>query len=94
MVAPRAAWKGFLKVGSVTRGVKIVGATSEASKIHFKIFEPQGRSAGQKHLCRREDRQAGRTDDQLKGFEIEKDVQIEPDDIKALKLTSDHTLGR
>lgn len=93
MVAPRAAWKGFLKVRSVTRGVKIVGATNEASKIHFKI-EPQGRSAGQKHPCRREDRQAGRTDDQFKGSEIEKDVQIEPDDIKALKLTSDHTLGR
>lgn len=39
MIAPRAVWKGFLKVGSVTCGVKIVGATSEASKIHFKILD-------------------------------------------------------
>ncbi|TPM79866.1 Ku protein, partial [Mesorhizobium sp. B2-1-4] len=38
MAAPRAVWKGFLKVGSVSCGVKLVGATSEASKIHFKIL--------------------------------------------------------
>ncbi|QKC85375.1 Ku protein [Mesorhizobium sp. NZP2077] len=94
MVAPRAAWKGFLKVGSVTCGVKIVGATSEASKIHFKILN---RKDGLPVKSVYADEKTGKTvesEDQVKGFEISKDefLQIEPDDIKALKLTSDHTL--
>ncbi|QND68893.1 Ku protein [Mesorhizobium loti] len=94
MVAPRAAWKGFLKVGSVTCGVKIIGATSEASKIHFKILN---RKDGLPVKSVYADEKTGKTvesEDQVKGFEVEKDefLQIEPDDIKALKLTSDHTL--
>ncbi|WP_446720253.1 non-homologous end joining protein Ku [Mesorhizobium sp. 113-3-9] len=94
MVAPRAVWKGFLKVGSVTCGVKIVGATSEASKIHFKILN---RKDGLPVKSVYADEKTGKTvdaEDQVKGFEVEKDefLQIEPADIKALKLTSDHTL--
>jgi DNA end-binding protein Ku len=94
MVAPRAAWKGFLKVGSVACGVKIVGATSEASKIHFKILN---RKDGLPVKSVYADEKTGQTvgpEDQVKGFELENDefLQIEPDDIKALKLTSDHTL--
>jgi DNA end-binding protein Ku len=94
MVAPRAAWKGFLKVGSVTCGVKIVGATSETSKIHFKILN---RKDGLPVKSVYADVETGKPvdpEDQVKGFEVEKDefIQIEPDDIKALKLTSDHTL--
>lgn len=38
MRAPRAAWKGFLKVGSVSCGIKIIGAVTEAERIHFKIL--------------------------------------------------------
>jgi DNA end-binding protein Ku len=94
MVAPRAAWKGFLKVGSVTCSVKVVGATSEASKIHFKILN---RTDGLPVKSVYADEKTGKAvdaEDQVKGFEVEKDefLQIEPDDVKALKLTSDHTL--
>ena len=61
-------------------------------QIHFKILNRKDGLPVKSHLCRREDRQAGRTDDQLKGFRNRKGefLQIEPDDIKALKLTSDH----
>ena len=94
MVAPRAAWKGFLKVGSVSCGVKIVGATSEASKVHFRILN---RKDGLPVKSVYADEDTGKpvdAEDQVKGFEVEKDefLQIEPDDIKALKLTSKHTL--
>jgi DNA end-binding protein Ku len=94
MVAPRAVWKGFLKVGSVTCGVKIVGATSEASKIHFKILN---RKDGLPVKSVYADEETGKpvdAEDQVKGFEVEKDefLEIEPADIKALKLTSKHTL--
>ncbi|TPI09292.1 Ku protein [Mesorhizobium sp. B4-1-3] len=94
MVAPRAIWKGFLKVGSVSCGVKLVGATSEAGKVHFKILN---RKDGLPVKSAYVDEQTGdvvETEDQTKGFELEKDdyIEIEPDEIKKLKLTSAHTL--
>ncbi|CDX61842.1 conserved hypothetical protein [Mesorhizobium plurifarium] len=94
MIAPRAVWKGFLKVGSVSCGVKLVGATSEAGKVHFKILN---RKDGLPVKSAYVDEQTGdvvETEDQTKGFELEKDdfVEIEPDEIKKLKLTSAHTL--
>ncbi|WP_214472712.1 Ku protein [Mesorhizobium sp. dw_380] len=94
MVAPRAAWKGFLKVGSVSCGVKIVGATSEASKIHFKILNRKDGLPVKSVYGDEETGEPVDPGDQVKGFEVEKDeyLQIEPDDIKALKLTSKHTL--
>ncbi|MBZ9674306.1 Ku protein [Mesorhizobium sp. ES1-1] len=94
MVAPRAAWKGFLKVGSVTCGVKVVGATSEASKIHFKILNRKDGLPVKSVYADEDTGEPVDAEDQVKGFEVEKDefLQIDPDDIKALKLTSDHTL--
>ncbi|WP_095088849.1 Ku protein [Mesorhizobium sophorae] len=94
MVAPRAAWKGFLKVGSVSCGVKIVGATSEASKVHFRILNRKDGLPVKSVYADEDTGEPVDAEDQVKGFEVEKDqfLQIEPDDIKALKLTSQHTL--
>ncbi|TGQ12212.1 MULTISPECIES: Ku protein [unclassified Mesorhizobium] len=94
MVAPRAVWKGFLKVGSVSCGVKLVGATSETGKVHFKILN---RKDGLPVKSAYVDEQTGdvvEAQDQTKGFELDKDdfIEIEPDEIKKLKLTSAHTL--
>ncbi|RUW46252.1 MULTISPECIES: Ku protein [unclassified Mesorhizobium] len=94
MVAPRAAWKGFLKVGSVTCGVKIIGATSEASRIHFKILNRKDGLPVKSAYVDEATGEAVDAEDQVKGFEIDTDdyVRIEPDEIKKLKLTSAHTL--
>lgn len=94
MVAPRAVWKGFLKVGSVTCGIKIVGAASEASKIHFKILNRKDGLPVKSVYADEKTGEPVETEDEVEGFEVETDefLQIEPDDIKALKLTSDHTL--
>ena len=43
MVAPRAVWKGFLKVGAVACAVKLINATSESEKVHFKILNRKDR---------------------------------------------------
>ncbi|BAV50990.1 non-homologous end joining protein Ku [Mesorhizobium sp. 113-1-2] len=95
MVAPRPVWKGLLKVGSVACGVKIVGATSEASKIHFKILNRKDGLPVKSMYADEKTGEPVETEDQVKGFEVEKDefLQIEPDDIKALKLTSNMEVG-
>ncbi|AZO12054.1 MULTISPECIES: Ku protein [unclassified Mesorhizobium] len=94
MAAPRAVWKGFMKVGSVSCGVKIVGATSEASKIHFRILNRKDSLPVKSVYADEETGEPVDTEDQVKGFETDKDdfIQVEPDEIKALKLTSEHTL--
>jgi len=94
MVAPRAVWKGFLKVGSVACGVKIVGATSESSKVHFKILNRKDGLPVKSAYIDEETEETVDAEDQVKGFEIDKDnfIRIEPDEIKKLKLTSQHTL--
>ncbi|TGQ89182.1 Ku protein [Mesorhizobium sp. M8A.F.Ca.ET.208.01.1.1] len=94
MTAPRAVWKGFLKVGSVTCGVKIVGATSEASKNHFKILNRRDGLPVKSAYIDEATEEEVDAEDQVKGFEIDKDdyVHVEPDELKKLKLTSEHTL--
>ncbi|PBB95377.1 Ku protein [Mesorhizobium sp. WSM3862] len=94
MAAPRAIWKGFMKVGSVSCGVKIVGATSEASKIHFRILNRRDGLPVKSAYVDEETGEPLDAEDQVKGFETDKEdfIQIEPEEIKALKLTSEHTL--
>jgi DNA end-binding protein Ku len=92
--APRAIWKGFLKLGAVSCGVKLVGATTEAEKIHFRILNRKDRLPVKSAYL---DEGTGKTveaEDQVKGYETDKGefLLLEPDEIKALKLQTEHTL--
>lgn len=94
MAAPRAVWKGFLKVGSVSCGVKLVGATTEAGKVHFKILNRDDGLPVKSAYVDEETGEVVPPEDQIKGYEADKGdfLKIEPDEIKKLKLTSQHTL--
>lgn len=94
MAAPRAAWKGFLRVGSVSCGVKIIGAVTEAEKIRFNVLN---RKTGNRVRSAYIDMSTGDevpAEDQMKGWEADKDdfIPIDSEEIKNLKLTSEHTL--
>ncbi len=94
MSAPRAVWKGQLKMGSVSCAIKLVGATTEAEKVYFRILN---RKTGKPVRGAYVDQVTGdivESEDQVKGFDLggEDFLQIDPDEIKALKLTSEHTL--
>lgn len=75
-------------------GVKLVGATSEASKIHFKILNREDRLPVKSAYVDEETGDVVDSEDQIKGCEVEKGdfIEIEPDEIKKLKLTSAHKL--
>lgn len=94
MAAPRAAWKGFLRVGSVTCSVKIIGAVTEAEKIRFNILN---RKTGNRVRSIYVDEETGDevpAEEQTKGWEADKGdfIPIDSEEIKSLKLTSEHTL--
>ncbi|RWA76050.1 Ku protein [Mesorhizobium sp.] len=94
MAAPRAVWRGFLKVGSVSCGVKLIGATSEAGKVHFKILNRKDGLPVKSAYVDEETGDVVPSEDQIKGYEADKGdfLEIEPEEIKKLKLTSQHTL--
>ena len=92
--APRAAWKGFLRVGAVSCGVKVVGVVTEAEKIHFNVLNRKtGKRVRAVYVDEETDEEVP-ADQQIKGWEVDKGdfIEIEAEEIKALKLTSEHTL--
>jgi DNA end-binding protein Ku len=92
--APRAAWKGFLRVGSISCGVKIVGVVTEAEKIRFNVLNRKTGNRVRSVYVDEESEKEVPADQQQKGWEVDKGdlLAIDSEEIKALKLTSEHTL--
>jgi DNA end-binding protein Ku len=93
-MAPRAYWKGYLKLSLVTCPIVLYPASSQADKIHFHQIN---RKTG--HRLRQEmvDEKSGRAvdkDDKGRGYELSKGryVEIDPEELKAIQLTSTHTI--
>jgi DNA end-binding protein Ku len=92
--APRAVWKGYLKLGAVSCGVKLVGATSEADRIHFRVLNRKDQLPVKSAYIDESTGDTVEAEDQVKGYETDKGefLLLEPDEIKALKLQTEHTL--
>jgi len=94
-VAPRANWKGFLKVAEVTCPVALYTAVSTSERIAFHTLN---RATG--HRIRRQfiDSETGKPvdrEDQVRGYEIGTDeyVVLEPDEVASAVPDSDKTLS-
>lgn len=94
-MAPRAVWKGFLKFGAVTCAVKLTGATSEAEKVRFRTLNRRTRNPVKARYIDEVTGDPVEREDQIKGYELgENDyIQVEEDEIKALKVSGEHTLA-
>ena len=94
-MAPRANWKGFLKVGDVTCSVALHTAASTSDRIAFHIIN---RASGHRVHRQFVDSETGKTvdtDDQVKGYELGSGdyVTLEPDDVADAVPDSDKTLS-
>ena len=94
-MAPRAQWKGFLKVAELTCPVALYTAASTSERVAFHTLN---QTTG--HRLRREfvDQDTGDVVDrenQVKGFEVGKDeyIILEPEEIAAATPVSDKTLS-
>ena len=93
-MAPRASWKGFLKIAEVTCPVALYAAASTTERVALHMVNrPTG------NRIRREfvDAETGKTverEDQVKGYEIGKDeyVSVEPEEISAIIPHGDNTV--
>ncbi|MBV8964055.1 MAG: Ku protein [Hyphomicrobiales bacterium] len=94
-MAPRANWKGYLKLAELACTVSLYTAVSTSERI---VFHTINRETG--HRVRRQfiDEETGKpveTTDQVKGYETAKGeyVMLEPEEIASALPESDKTLG-
>lgn len=94
-MAPRANWKGFLKVGEVTSPVALYTAASSSDRIALHtINRPTGHRVHRQFVDSATEKPVER-EDQVKGYEIGSGdyVVLEPEEVAAAIPESDKTLA-
>ncbi|MEQ1953752.1 Ku protein [Mesorhizobium sp. CN2-181] len=94
-MAPRPAWKGYLKLSLVTCAVELSNATTQSEKVSFRIVN---RATGNTVKRQYIDAESGKRlseKDEVKGYETGKDeyLLIEEEDIEAVQIEASHTLN-
>ncbi|MGB6954046.1 MAG: Ku protein, partial [Bradyrhizobium sp.] len=93
-MAPRANWKGFLRLSLVTCPVALYPATSDAEKVSFNQIN---RKTGHRIKYAKVDADTGEevaSEDITKGYKVDTDTYIEvsKDELEDLALESTHTI--
>ncbi len=93
-MAPRANWKGFLRLSLVTCPIALFPATSDTEKISFNQIN---RKTGHRIKYLKVDAETGeevQPDDIMKGYKVDADtyVEVEKDDLENIALDSTRTI--
>lgn len=93
-MALRAIWKGFLKFGSVSCGIKLINAASESEKVHFRILNRKDRLPVKSTYVDEITGDVVDSEHQMKGYQLEGGdyLLIDPEEVKKLKEVTEHTL--
>ncbi len=89
-MAPRAYWKGYLRLSLVSCPIQLFPATSEREKVRFHQLN---RKTGNRIRYRKVDAETGReveADDIVKAYEVSKGnyVEVEQEELDAVELES------
>jgi DNA end-binding protein Ku len=89
-MAPRAYWKGYLRLSLVSCPIQLFPATSEREKVRFHQLN---KKTGNRIRYRKVDAETGHevdADDIVKAYEVSKGnyVEIEPDELDAVEIES------
>ena len=93
-MAPRASWKGYLKLSLVSCPIALFPATSEREKISFHQVNKE---TGNRIRYKKVDADTGDEVDNadiVKGYEIAKGeyIEVEPDELEAVAIESKHVI--
>ncbi len=93
-MAPRAYWKGYLKLSLVSCPISLFPATSGREKISFHQLN---RNTGNRIKYRKVDAETGdevEASDIIKGYEVEKGeyIELEPEELEAVALDSKRSI--
>ena len=89
-MAPRAYWKGYLRLSLVSCPIQLFPATSEREKVRFHQLN---RETGNRIRYMKVDAESGdevAADDIVKGYEVSKGnyIEMEPDELDAVEIES------
>jgi DNA end-binding protein Ku len=93
-VAPRAYWKGYLKLSLVSCPIALFPATSEREKVSFHQI---AKKTGNRIKYRKVDAETGdevESADIIKGYEVGKGqyIEINPEELEAITIESKRTI--
>jgi DNA end-binding protein Ku len=93
-VAPRAYWKGYLKLSLVSCPISLFPATSEREKISFHQLNKE---TGNRIRYRKVDSETGdevEQEDIIKGYEVTKGeyIELDPEELEAVAIESKRTI--
>jgi DNA end-binding protein Ku len=94
-MAPRANWKGYLKIAEVTCPVALYTAASTSERVAFHILNRETGHRIHRKFLDSETEKPVEAEEQVKGYEVAKDeyVTLEPEEIAAAIPASDKTLA-
>src|SRR6266436_5326703 len=92
-MAPRAYWKGSLKLSLVSCPVLLYPATTTVEKTHFHMINKESGNRLKQQMVDAETGNVVESDQKARGFELKKGeyVEIEKDELEAVQIESNHT---
>lgn len=93
-MAPRAQWKGHLKIDEITCAVALYTAASTSERTSFHTINKATGNRVKRVFVDEKTEKVVEREDQVKGYETDKDqyLIIEPEEVEALIPQSDKTL--
>jgi DNA end-binding protein Ku len=93
-MAPRAYWKGSLKLSLVTCPVAVYPATTSAEKTRFHMINKETGNRLKQQMVDTETGDVVERDEKARGYELKKGqyVEIEPEELDAVQIESNHTI--
>jgi DNA end-binding protein Ku len=93
-MAPRANWKGYLKLSLVSCAVNLYPASSSSSRVSFNTINRKTGNKVKRQFVDAESGEVVETEDQAKGYPISKSEFLLMDDgeLDAIQIESTHTI--
>jgi DNA end-binding protein Ku len=94
-MAPRANWKGYLRLSLVSCPILLYPATSETENVHFHQLNKE---TGNRIHLQKVDAETGKAvpaEDIVKGYEVGKGkgyVEVTDEDLEAIEIESTRTI--
>jgi DNA end-binding protein Ku len=93
-MAPRAYWKGSLKLSLVTCPVAVYPATTSVQKTRFHMINKETGNRLKQQMVDAETGDVIEREEKGRGYELKKGqyVEIEPEELQAVQIESTHTI--
>ena len=93
-MAPRANWKGYLKLSLVSCAVALYPATSSSERVRFHTLNRETGNRVKRQFIDAETGEVVESDEQVKGYEIGKGsfIVMEDEELEAIRIESTHTI--